>query len=146
MPTLAWVFSFKIAVTVLFWCLPLILFPASWLLALGLPPLQPDTMFARLLGWAYLSLCVGYGVGLQAARQGRYAAGPVWVGIVSNGGACLWLAAFGLQGHWHAHGPLIQLLLWSSVLATAAITIGLYAFGVRAHARGDLPASNEVRT
>jgi hypothetical protein len=88
-------------------------------------------MFVRMLGWAYLALCVGYAFGLKASLQGHRAAGPIWVGIVSNGGACAYLAYFGMTGAWSTWGGFVQFVLWSSVGATAAITSGLYFFGVR---------------
>ena len=88
-------------------------------------------MFIRMLGWAYLALCVGYAFGLKASLRGQRAAGPIWVGIVSNGGACLYLMYFGVADAWVAWGGFVQFVLWSSVLATAVITIGLYFFGIR---------------
>jgi hypothetical protein len=130
MSHLSKVFMFKIAATVAFWCVPLILFPSESLEALGFPP-QSSYMFVRMLGWAYLALCVGYAFGLWASLRGQGAAGPIWVGIVSNGGACVYLAYFGVSGEWSAWGGFVQFVLWSSVAATAAITIGLYLFGVR---------------
>jgi hypothetical protein len=116
MSNLSRIFLFKISATLLFWSVPLILFPLTLLEQAGLPS-QSSYMFVRLLGWAYLSLCV--------------APGPIWVGIVSNGGACVYLATYGFSGAWVDWGGLIQFIAWASVLATAAITIGLYTFGVR---------------
>lgn len=127
---LAAVFVFKIGATMLFWCLPLIAFPAAMLEAAGLPP-QPGYMFLRLLGWAYLALCLGYAFGLDAALHGRRAMGPIWVGIISNGGACAYLLYYGVTGAWSDWGGWMQFVLWASVPATAAITAGLYYFGVR---------------
>lgn len=132
MNSLAYVFVFKIFATVLFWCVPLILLPASLLEAAGFPP-QPSYMFVRMLGWAYLALCVGYGFGLAAAMSGTRLMGPIWVGIVSNAGACLYLLYYGLTGTWTNWGLLVQALAWGSALATALITFGLYWFGVRDH-------------
>lgn len=126
---LSLVFMFKIAATVAFWCLPLIAFPAASLEAFGLPT-QPSYMFVRMLGWAYLALCVGYAFGLRASLRGERAVGPIWVGIVSNAGACAYLIYFGSSGAWSSWGAVVQIVLWSSVLATAAITAGLYVFGV----------------
>jgi hypothetical protein len=120
------VYQLKIGATLLLWCVPLLLFPASVLEAIGLPA-QATPVFLRLLGWAYLSLCVGYGFGLQAALRGEVAPGPLWVGIVSNGGACAWLLWFGASGGFQAWGPLAQGLMWLSIAGTAAITVGLYA-------------------
>ena len=130
MSPLSKVFVFKIAATVVFWCIPLILFPSAVWEALGLPP-QPSDMFVRMLGWAYLALCVGYAFGLRASLRGQRQMGPIWVGIVSNGGACAYLAYFGATGEWADWGGFVQLVLWSSVAATALITAGLYVFGVR---------------
>ncbi len=90
MNNLSNVFIFKIAATVIFWCIPLIMLPAELLAALGLPD-QPSYLFVRLLGWAYLALCVGYAFGLSMSLQGQRALGPIWVGMVSNGGACAYL-------------------------------------------------------
>lgn len=149
MSHLSKVFIVKIGATVLFWCIPLILFPSSLLEAVGFPP-QPSYMFVRMLGWAYLALCVGYAFGLKASLAGQFALGPIWVGIVSNGGACLYLSYFGVSGTWSAWGAFVQFVLWSSVLATAAITGGLYWFGVRGAAvaqqstSADRPASRAV--
>jgi len=127
------VFIFKIAATVIFWCIPLIFFPAELLAALGFPA-QSSDMFVRMLGWAYLALCVGYAFGLSASIKGQRALGPIWVGIVSNGGACGYLLYFGLSGEWAEWGGFVQFVLWSSVAATAAITAGLYFFGARGSA------------
>ena len=129
------VFIFKIAATILFWCAPLILMPTSWLEALGFPS-QETYMFVRMLGWAYLALCVGYWFGLQASLQGRRAMGPIWVGIVSNGGACLYLLYYGFSGTWTSWSMQVQFIGWASIMATALITAGLFVFGVRGE--GDL--------
>ena len=130
MNNLAKVFVFKITATVLFWSVPLILFPAALLEAVGFPS-QSTYMFVRMLGWAYLALCVGYGFGLAAALKNERLMAPSWVGIVSNGGACLYLAYYGATGTWADWGAWIQFVGWSSVVATAAITLGLFLFGVR---------------
>lgn len=142
MTALARVYVFKIGATVLFWCVPLLLFPATLLEQVGLPE-QPTLLFLRMLGWAYLALCVGYAFGLSAALRGERLAGPVWVGIVSNGGACLLLLGYGLAGTWSAWGGFVQLLLWSSALVTAAITLGLVLYGVCAPRGMDIEVQHE---
>jgi hypothetical protein len=124
------VFVFKIAATVLVWCLPLILLPASWIEAVGFPK-QETYMFVRMLGWAYLALCVGYGFGLKASLAGKRALGPIWVGIVSNGGACIYLSFYGAVGTWVSWGGLVRFLGWGSVAAAFVITLGLFVFGVK---------------
>ena len=137
MNPLSMVFVFKIAATVLVWCLPLILFPAQLLQAVGFPT-QDNYMFVRMLGWAYLALCVGYGFGLAASLRGERLMGPIWVGIVSNGGACAYLLFYGLSGSWSDWGGFVQFIAWSSALATALITAGLLRFGLLG--REPLPA------
>ena len=87
-------------------------------------------MFLRMLGWAYLALCVGYGFGLQASLNGKRLMGPIWVGIISNGGASACLVFYGFGGAWTEWGWFLQLLAWSSAGATALITAGLCVFGV----------------
>ena len=130
MNALSRVLVFKISATLLFWSLPLILLPADLIEAAGFPH-QDSYMFVRMLGWAYLALCVGYGFALREALQGRRAMAQIWVGIVSNGGAFGYLAYYGLAGTWSTWGPLIQLVAWASVLATLLITLGLWRFGLR---------------
>ena len=84
-----------------------------------------------MLGWAYLALCVGYAFGLRAALQGKRLMGSIWMGIVSNGGACLYLLYYGATGTWSNWDGTVQFLGWASALATALITLGLIAFGVK---------------
>ena len=127
------VFIIKIAATIFVWCIPLILMPAAWFEALGFPR-QETYMFVRMLGWAYLALCVGYWFGLKESLQGRRAMGPIWVGIVSNGGAFLYLLHFGALGTWVSWGIGLQVIGWGSALATLLITTGLVIFGVRGQA------------
>jgi hypothetical protein len=131
MNSLSLVLTFKIAATVLFWCVPLLLLPSSMLIELGFPAQSKDLMFVRMLGWAYLALCIGYAFGLKASLLGKRALGPIWVGIVSNGGACALLLLFGLSASWHDMVSLVQFIFWSSVVATAAITVGLWIWGVK---------------
>ena len=123
------VFIFKILATVFVWCLPLFLMPTSWFESIGFPK-QGTYMFVRMLGWAYLALCVGYGFGLKASLAGERAWGPIWVGIVSNGGACLYLCYYGATGTWVTWGAPIQFVGWGSAAATFVITLGLVRFGI----------------
>lgn len=132
MSQLSKVFVFKITATVLCWCIPLIFFPAALIESLGFPE-QQTYMFVRMLGWAYLALCVGYWFGLQAALRGKRAMGPIWVGIVSNGGAFIYLFYYGVSGTWSEWGVAVQFIGWSSILATFLITVGLFVFGVNGH-------------
>ena len=129
MSMLSWVLVLKILGTVSIWCIPLLLFPASTLEAFGFPA-QDSYMWVRMLGWAYLALCVGYYVGLRASLAGKRLMGPIWVGIVSNGGACLWLLYYGLAGTWSDWGGAVQFIGWGSMVSTALITAGLVVYGV----------------
>ncbi|MBX2847426.1 MAG: hypothetical protein KTR16_03845 [Acidiferrobacterales bacterium] len=130
MNNLSKVLVFKIVGTLLLWCVPLLLFPAALLESLGFPE-QDTYMFVRLLGWAYLALCVGYYFALRAALKNKRLMGPIWVGIVSNGGASVLLACYGFTGTWSQSGVVFQFVTWSSVGATALITLGLYIYGVK---------------
>ena len=78
---------------------------------------------------AYAALVLGYGFGLRAALRGEYPAAVVWVGIVSNGGACGLLAIAAVAGTWAAWGAIANALMWASLFGTAAITIALSWFG-----------------
>lgn len=127
------VLIFKIVATLSFWSLPLILLPSTTMEALGFPH-QQTYMFVRMLGWAYLALCVGYSFALHSSLRGRRALGQIWVGIVSNGGACAYLGYYGLVGTWGGWGTPVQLIGWGSVLATFLITAGLIVFGLRGSA------------
>ncbi|AVP97726.1 hypothetical protein C7S18_11180 [Ahniella affigens] len=131
MTALARVFVVKIAATVLFWCVPLLLFPTDVLVRLGIPEPGSLLLFVRLLGWAYLALCVGYGFGLAAALKGQRAMGSIAAGIVSNGGASLYLCYFGLSGAWSDWGGIMPWLLWASAAVTGLLAVLLYWFGVR---------------
>jgi hypothetical protein len=131
MNALSLVLTFKIAATVLFWCVPLLLLPSSILIELGFPAQSNDLMFVRMLGWAYLALCIGYAFGLKFSLLGKRALGPIWVGIVSNGGACVLLLLFGLSASWNDMASFVQFIFWSSAATTAAITVGLWIWGVK---------------
>lgn len=137
---LVYVLIFKIAGTLLLWCVPLLFFPAWLLESIGLPH-QDSYMFIRMLGWAYLALCVGYGFALKAALTGVRLMEQIWVGLVSNGGACLYLLYYGVLGEWANWSGAVQFILWGSTLATGLITFGLYRYGVR----GEWPLTNGVR-
>ena len=120
--------TFSSALTIVAWCVPLLLFPASLLEALGFPVPEPQ-LFLRLLGMAYTALVVGYVAGLGSARRGEYPEATVVVGIVSNGGAFTILCIAAAMGTWSSWGSLAQLLMWGSLVGTGGITAGLVAFG-----------------
>ena len=128
-------YEVKIAGTVLLWCLPLSVQPQSLMTALDLnTPIA--SLFLRLLAIAYLALCVGYGLGWRAAGQGVLLTGPLWVGLVSNGGACVLLTAYGSMGAWNNLPPTIQSALWLSAASTALITLGLWLLGLQRRQHG----------
>ncbi len=129
MSRLSVVLVLKILATILFWSAPLILLPGATLHALRFPE-QSSYMFEKMLGWAYVALCVGYWFGLRASLAGKRLMPPIYVGIVSNGGACLYLLWYGLSGAWQDWGAFVQLVGWSSIAATALITAGLVRYGV----------------
>ena len=89
----------KIVITGIFWCIPLLAFPTSWLVAGGIPAPEP-LLFVRLLGAAYLALLVGYYMGMKGLEKGDNPKQVIYMGIASNGLACLLLVYFGAAGAW----------------------------------------------
>ena len=127
----------KIIITILAWALPLLVLPASALVSLGFPMPEP-AVFLRLLGTAYCALVVGYMLGLIRVRRNEYPLETVWVGIVSNGGATLVLAAAAFLGTWSDWGLAARAYMWFSFVAVASITAGLVITGpMRADSRRD---------
>lgn len=122
-------FVAKLAVTAVFWAGPLIFAPAWLLEAAGLP--RKALPLARLLGWAYVALGVGYGFGLREVRAGRPATSAVVVGIVSNGGAGAYLTYFGVTGAWAGWHPVVRWATWAFAAVTLGIAFGLYGYGLR---------------
>ena len=125
------IYLVKVVLTVAVWCGPLLVVPEVVAAAVGIEGI-PALFLLRLLGWAYLALCVGYVFGLQAAWRAERRHGPLWAGIVSTGGACVLLSMIVVSG---THGPWAwqaQAIVFLSAAATALITIGLtwYAFGL----------------
>ena len=118
----------KIRVTIAFWCIPLLLFPAGLLKWLGFLVPEPQ-IFLRLLGLAYLALVVGYAFGLRDLRSGSYPNGVVWMGITSNGSACTALIVAAGIGVWEDWEFIPRIYMWLSLIATGGITMGLVIFG-----------------
>ena len=129
MDWLAWVLRFKIGFTLIFWALPLLWFPTSWFVWIGMPEPKP-LLFLRLLGAAYLALVVGYIRGLRRLARGDEVQDTVLVGITSNGSAFLILLLFGIAGAWKEWDILAQIYMWVAVVATASITLGLVVAGL----------------
>lgn len=117
----------KIVITAIFWCLPLLAFPASWFVALGVP--SPEPMFiARLLGAAYLALLVGYYASLCGLAKGENPLPVMHMGIASNGFAAALLAYYGATGAWSSWGSGAAVFMWLSTLGAFAITASLVRF------------------
>jgi hypothetical protein len=127
--TLAAIFIVKIAVTVLLWCIPLLLLPSVALESLGFEVPQPE-IFLRLLGMAYAALVLSYWFGLRATWRGQYPAAAVWVGTVSNGGACALLIIAVVQGVGDSWCVGARLFLWISMMVTGLIALSLVVFGL----------------
>ena len=124
------VLRFKIVATVGIWCIPILLLPSDILSLSGVPD-HTNWMFVRMLGWAYLALCVGYYFALVEAHAGRRLKGAISAGVVSNAGACAFLSYFGCSGAWSSWHLVTKVVLWGSIPATALITLGLIVFGLR---------------
>lgn len=129
----------KIAITAVFWCLPLLFFPSSWFVALGVPAPEP-LLFVRLLGAAYLALLVGYYFGLQGLKQGEIPVAVIHMGITSNGLATILLVFFGATGAWQHWAMGAQVFMWLSALGALSITTRLLAF--RQQLRAQTSSSN----
>lgn len=119
------VLQFKIIATLAAWCIPLLLFPNEWILAAGFPS-SVTGMIPQLLGWAYLSLLVGYSYGLKAALSGKTDQATIAMGVVSNLGAGIILLSYGFQGAWNGWGRYAQFHMWMSACSAVAISAGLY--------------------
>lgn len=124
MRALSILLKIKVAITVLAWCLPLLFFPASALEWLGFPE-QSALIFVRLLAVAYTALVVGYVQALGQIRRGSYPWSTVWVGAVSNGGACALLTIAAISGEWANWGLFAQVFMAFSTWGTGLITLGL---------------------
>jgi hypothetical protein len=105
----------------LFWALIPLLFPLSWFESLGVPAPEPE-LFLRLLGAAYLALLVGYLLGAVDFWNGRRIRSTLWVGIVSNGLACLLIFLFGLTGALSDWGQPARDIMWISAMFAGQIT------------------------
>lgn len=117
----------KIVITGIFWCIPLLAFPTSWLVALGIPAPEP-LVFVRLLGAAYVALLVGYYMAIKGLEKGENPEQAIYMGIASNGLACVLLAYFGITGSWSSWGVGAQVFMWISALGALAITFNLLRF------------------
>ncbi|HEY0603808.1 MAG TPA: hypothetical protein VGD58_12895 [Herpetosiphonaceae bacterium] len=128
---LLFVLWFKIIVTLVFWSVPLLFLRQSFMQRLGIPVPEPF-LFIRLLGGAYMALVVGYGLGVRDVQLNRDVTDTVWVGIVSNGLACIILLYYGYAGAWKAWRCLAQIYMALSALLTGGITLGLIWSGLLA--------------
>lgn len=87
----------KIAITLVFWCLPLLLFPGGWFVQVGFPAPEP-LLFVRLLGAAYAALVAGYIDGLKGIAAGKDPTPTLRMGVCSNGLAFVILLGTGIRG------------------------------------------------
>ena len=123
------IYFVKILLTVLVWCAPLLVLPDVVADAVGLEGAATPFLL-RLLGLAYLALCVGYAFGLQAAWVGQRRHGPLWAGIVSNGGAAVllgWVVVSGTHAPWPWQA---QAVVFLSAAAAALIALGLFWYAL----------------
>jgi hypothetical protein len=118
------VLGIKIVVTLLLWVFPLLCAP-ELLVRARIPAGAGMTMFLRLLGAAFLALVLGYCLAYRDVGRHRDITNTVWVGMLSNGLACLILVSYGATGHWRTWGPPARIIMWGSAVATGVITLGL---------------------
>ncbi|MCB1874785.1 MAG: hypothetical protein KDH88_02290 [Chromatiales bacterium] len=128
----------KIAITLVFWCLPLLLFPGGWFVQVGFPAPEP-LLFVRLLGAAYAALVAGYIDGLKGIAAGKDPTPTLRMGVCSNGLAFVILLGTGIRGEWGEWGIGAQIFLWLSTAGTLSIAVQLLHYW-RQLAGRDLPA------
>ncbi|NUM40713.1 MAG: hypothetical protein HUU45_03660 [Leptospiraceae bacterium] len=114
----------KIVLTFFFWALPLLLFPDSLIQALGLPIVSPK-YFSQLLGFAYLSLTIGYVYALQLIRKNIFPEGIVIMGVISNFGASLILFYNAITLSFANLSSFGSFFMYFSILATGVIACSL---------------------
>lgn len=127
MKGLAITYVLKIAVTLVFWCIPLLFMGNTIRAELKIEQPIVDYLFL-LLGWAYIALCVGYSVGLyQLKKHKQVNLAPIFAGIVSNGGAAILLTFFAIGEQSEMSENLVWFLLLSAFGATV-VTLNLSYF------------------
>ena len=114
----------KIALTLLFVCIPLLFFPISAFQYFGIQAPEP-LIFVRLLGVAYLALVVGYIGGIKLINNNQSPIHAIDMGIVSNGAAALTILYFGVTGSWSNWGNGAQIYMWCILAASALMTVNL---------------------
>lgn len=119
----------KIFATMFFWSFPLLLIPASVMKRAGVPQPTP-VLLLRLLGAAFLSLLVGYLLGIYDLRRHQDVTHTVWVGIVSNGSACMLLVYYVYAGAWPDWAGSAPAVMWLSALLTGLIMMKLIVAGL----------------
>jgi hypothetical protein len=120
------VLQIKILITLVAWSLPLLILRPSFFTTIGFPDPKELIIFIRLLGAAYFSLVIGYILGYLGLGRGENIDNTVIVGIVSNFLACIILLIYGVLGKWKNWGKLAKIFMWGSMIATGAITAGLF--------------------
>jgi len=117
----------KTLITLTLWAGPALFLPAPWFPLFGIPqPPIAQLVFVRLLGAAYVALCVGYAIAWRT--PGRHP-GAILVGIVSNGLAALAILSVGSAGGFDSWSPLGAAYIWGSCLAAAGVAIALLVTG-----------------
>ena len=117
----------KTLLTLALWAVPALFLPAAWFPLLGIPePPLAQLVFVRLLGAAYVGLCVGYAI---AWRSPARHPGAVLVGVVSNGLSALAILSVGSAGGFDSWSPLGAAYIWGSCLVAAGIAIALVVTG-----------------
>ncbi len=117
----------KVVVTLALWAGPALLLPAPWFPVFGIPqPPLAQIVFVRLLGAAYVALCVGYVIAWRAPARHPSA---ILVGIVSNGLAALAILSVGSAGGFDSWSTLGAVYIWGSCLIAAGIAAALVTTG-----------------
>ncbi len=119
-------------ITTLFWAGGALFVHADYLAHVGFES-GAAILVVRLLGVAFLSLLLGYSLGLHALITKKpntlAVRNTVLVGILSNGGSALVLFWFGLTGRFTLLPSPLPHIFWASAVLTGGIALSLFLCG-----------------
>ncbi len=125
MSALQGLFVRKIVITLVCLCIPLLFFPRELFNYFNIPMID-SMIFVRLLGVAYLALCVGYYSAISMLKNKQKPMAMIDMGLVSNGLAATVFLFYGSTGSWQNWDLFAQIYMWLITLGAFYICIGLF--------------------